>query len=142
MAGKNKKPSRWAPLILVIVLLGLLWVVNRFAKTTPGPEKEKTEKEARGLNRNPAHIEYSRHARCRMECRKINPQEVVQILKEGKINYRKSEIGNLPDCKRRYAVEGLTYEGQKVRIIFAPCGQEVTVITVIDLGKDWPCDCD
>ena len=107
------------------------------------PEKAKTEKVAtRGLNRQPSRISYSKHARCRMACRHIDESEVKEILQQGKINYAKSEIGDRPDCKRKYAVEGTTRDGQRVRIIFAPCKTEVTVVTVIDIGKEWPCDCD
>jgi len=95
---------------------------------------------ARGLNRNPSNINYSKHARCRMGCRHIDESEVKQILKEGKINYTKSELDGA-DCKKKYAVEGYTHDNQKVRIIFAPCSDEVTVVTVIDIGKEWPCDC-
>ncbi len=142
MTIKNSKNQRWAPLILVIVLLAVLFGIKQFTATDSQKDKAKLEANTKGLNRNPSKIEYSRHARCRMECRHINPKEVEQILKEGTINYRKSEIGKLPDCKRKYAVEGVTYEGQKVRIIFAPCGSEVTVVTVIDIAKDWPCQCD
>lgn len=95
----------------------------------------------RGLDRNPAHVSYSKHARCRMNCRHIDETEVQQILKEGKINYAKSEL-KAEDCKKKYAVEGNTKDKQKVRIIFAPCSEEVTVVTVIDLGKEWVCDCE
>lgn len=76
-----------------------------------------------------------------MECRHIDEAEVKDILNTGKINYGKSELGDNPDCKRKYAVEGNTRDNQKVRIIFAPCQMEVTVVTVIDLGKEWTCDC-
>jgi hypothetical protein len=77
-----------------------------------------------------------------MGCRQIDETEVEDILAEGKINYAKSEIGDRPDCKRKYAVEGVTRDKQRVRIIFAPCGKEVTVVTVIDIGREWPCECD
>jgi hypothetical protein len=66
---------------------------------------------------------------------------VQQILKDGKINYAKSELQG-EDCKKKYAVEGITKDDQKVRIIFAPCSDEVTVVTVIDLGKEWECNCE
>lgn len=142
MASTSK--NRWAPVVLVILLAILLFAV-RFFKNQPETEiKEvaKTEqKEIRGLNRNPSRIIYSRHAQCRMECRKIDSSEVKDILTSGKINYKKSEIGDRPDCKRKYAVEGITHDQQKVRIIFAPCKNEITVVTVIDIGREWPCDC-
>ena len=76
-----------------------------------------------------------------MQCRHIDESEVKEILQTGKINYGKSEIGDNPDCKRKYAVEGKTHDNQRVRIIFAPCQSEVTVVTVIDLGTEWTCDC-
>lgn len=95
----------------------------------------------RGLNRNPSHINYSKHARCRMDCRHIDETEVQQTLKDGKINYSKSELQG-EDCKKKYAVEGITKDRQKVRIIFAPCADEETVVTVIDLGKEWECNCE
>ena len=96
----------------------------------------------RGLNRNPAAINYSRHARCRMDCRHISEQEVKDILKNGKINFSKSDLKEKDLCKKKYAVEGTTSDNQRVRIIFAGCEDEVTVVTVIDLGKEWVCDCE
>lgn len=95
-----------------------------------------------GLIRNPALINYSKHARCRMDCRHISEQEVKQILLEGKINYAKSDLKEKDECKKKYAVEGYTKDNQHVRMIFAPCSDEVTVVTVIDLGKEWVCDCE
>ena len=77
-----------------------------------------------------------------MDCRHISEQEVRQILLEGKINYAKSDLKQKDDCKKKYAVEGYTKDNQHVRMIFAPCSDEVTVVTVIDLGKEWICDCE
>jgi hypothetical protein len=92
------------------------------------------------LNRNPSQIIYTKHARCRMNCRHINQAEVIEILKGGEINYRKSELNN-KDCYRKFAVEGFTKEHQHLRIIFAPCQSEEVVVTVIDLETEWNCDC-
>ncbi len=141
MTKPKKNLNRWAPVIVVLLLLGLLFLLNTITNADLSDKGKKTEAIAKGLNRNPSRIEYSRHALCRMACRKIDVQEVEQILREGTINYKKSEISNLPECNRKYAVEGLTMDKQKVRIIFAPCGKKVTVVTVIDIGKDWPCNC-
>jgi hypothetical protein len=116
----------------------------------PSPAKTKTTTTAtdddrnfsgRGLNRNPAHINYSKHARCRMGCRHIDESEVKDMLVNGTINYKKSELQG-EDCKKKYAVEGTSKDGQRLRIIFAPCGDEVTVVTCIDLKEEWDCpDC-
>jgi hypothetical protein len=143
----KKSYQRWAPLVTVLLLLGALFLLKQCGWDDKAGNKAKTEetdqgKQIRGLNRSPDKIHYSKHAQCRMECRKIDADEVLEILKTGKINYAKSEIGNQPDCRRKYAVEGTTKrDKQRVRIIFAPCGNEVTVVTVIDIGRDWPCDC-
>ncbi len=91
------------------------------------------------INRHPGHLIYTKHARCRMNCRHIDESEVTEILEKGRINYRKSEPAGRPDPK--YALEGTTHDGQQVRIIFAPAKRGMVVITVIDLGSEWTCDC-
>lgn len=82
---------------------------------------------------------YTKHARCRMACRHIEESEVQEILEKGVINNRKSEPAARPDPK--YALEGRTRDGQQVRIIFAPTARGIVVVTVIDLDKNWTCDC-
>ena len=145
MARTAKPANRWAPIVAVIIL-GLALIVVRMCRPVKntGTEKQTTETTTtqRGLNRNPANIIYSKHARCRMACRHIDESEVKEILHDGKINYGKSEVGNNPDCKKKYALEGKTHDNQRVRIIFAPCQSEVTVVTVIDLDTDWECNCE
>ncbi len=142
--GKSKSGQRWGPVISVVLLLVVLFLVKQCSNKDAADEPEVTETTQKqvGLNRNPANINYSKHARCRMDCRHIDEAEVEDLLQHGAINYKKSEIGDRPDCRRKYAVEGTTRDGQRVRIIFAPCRNEVTVVTVIDIGKEWPCDCD
>ena len=135
------------PLILLIILAILALVLKQCndgdtvkpSKTNKPTENREISK--RGLDRNPSNINYSKHARCRMGCRHISETEVKDILQNGKINYSKSDLKG-EECKKRYAVEGITNDNQKVRIIFAPCNNEVTVVTVIDLGKEWTCDCE
>ena len=136
--------------VLALVTLGIKQCNNNTStdvkptvkdKKQTNPTSQNDNNSTRGLNRNPSHINYSKHARCRMDCRHIDEKEVQQILKQGKINYTKSELKG-EDCKKKYAVEGFTKDNQEVRIIFAPCSDEVTVVTVIDLGKEWVCDCE
>lgn len=142
MAANRQKANRYATLVALAILVVALLVVKLLQTGSQKPDPAKTaQSSSRGLNRQPARINYSKHARCRMACRHISEQEVEDILKNGSINYRKSEIGDQPECRRKYALEGNTNDGQRVRIIFAPCREEVTVVTVIDLGQDWTCDC-
>ena len=91
------------------------------------------------IDRHPGHLIYTKHARCRMDCRHIDESEVLDILENGRINFRKSEPNGRPDPK--YALEGTTHDGQEVRIIFAPAKRGMVVITVIDLAGEWSCDC-
>ena len=95
--------------------------------------------EAEGFNRNAHTIIYSKHARCRMECRHIDETEVKEILATGQINNNKIEDD--PRGKT-YPLEGETHDKQHLRIVFAPKGNDVVeVVTCIDLDTDWPCDC-
>lgn len=82
---------------------------------------------------------YSRHAKCRMDCRHIDESEVKEILDSGTVNFTKIEEG---DKGATYPVEGTTHDGQHVRIVFAPHDKEVVVVTVIDLDKEWKCNCE
>jgi len=91
------------------------------------------------FDRNTTPIIYTKHARCRMDCRHIDETEIKEILQKGKINYAKSEPKDKPDPK--YALEGVTHDGQEVRIVFAPSSKGMVVITVIDLKQEWQCAC-
>lgn len=90
------------------------------------------------LNRNIKNIVYSKHARCRMDCRFIDESEVKEILQDGVLNEDKIEVSAKG---KSYPLEGLTHDGQRVRIVFAPQGEKLVVVTVIDLEKDYKCDC-
>ncbi|MEZ4883534.1 MAG: DUF4258 domain-containing protein [Chitinophagales bacterium] len=84
---------------------------------------------------------YTRHARCRMDCRYISEAEVAYILRNGKINPQKSKPHDAP-CPT-YALEGITPDDrQEVRIVFAACDDATKVITTIDLGKEYQCHCE
>ena len=101
------------------------------------PADEKPE-EIPGFNRNTTKLIFSKHAKCRMDCRNIDEAEVREILKNGKINHKK-----IQSDKRgmTYQVEGYTSDKQYVRIVFAPKDDGLVVVTVIVLGKEWSCDC-
>jgi len=83
---------------------------------------------------------FTSHAKCRMACRHINEQEVADILKGGRINYQKSRL-DLPECEKKYAVDGITKNSHHLRIVAAHCGDILTIITCIDLNQDWNCHC-
>jgi len=101
------------------------------------PQDEKPE-EVEGFDRNATHIIFSKHAQCRMACRKIDESEVKDILKNGKINHKKIQRDKRGAT---FPVEGYTRDNQQVRIVFAPKGETLVVVTVIDLDTEWKCDC-
>ena len=146
----NFQLKKAAPLILVVILAIVLFAIRQFrdqpnAKPATGTNKEAKKKEGeaidrdKGFDRRISLLEYSYHAKCRMGCRKISEQEVEQLMQQGKINYNKSDIQNTR-CPR-YAVEGVTTDDQKLRIVFAQCNDKTTVVTVIDLDTEWSCHC-
>ena len=122
----------------------LLLIFSLFpACQTPSNETVKKEPSPRISNQDPfdrhGQLVFTRHARCRMDCRHITQKEIHEILDEGSINYAKSEPEARPDPK--YAVEGYTEEQQHLRIIIAPEGGKLIVITCMELGVEWSCHC-
>ena len=91
------------------------------------------------INRHETHLIYTRHAHCRMDCRHITETEIKEILEKGEINYAKSEPNGHPDPK--YALDGYTKEGQHLRVVFATSERGLVVVTCIELGVEWQCDC-
>ncbi len=128
-------------LVLAAVAIGIRQCNQAPTKKITAPTTELTTKQPRGLNRNPSHINYSKHAKCRMACRHIDETEVTDMLKNGTINYKKSDLQG-EDCRKKYAVEGYSKDKQHLRLIFAQCSDEITVITCIDLDQEWTCDCE
>ena len=141
----NPQFKKAAPIILVFALAALVFIIRQ-CKDEPGTNDNTREKATgpatsreKGFDRRVSYLEYSNHAKCRMQCRKITQAEVEEIMKDGKINYNKSDLQNAR-CPR-YAVEGVTVDDQKVRIVYAQCNEKTEVVTVIDLNTDWTCSC-
>ncbi len=83
-------------------------------------------------------LDYTRHARCRMDCRHIEEAEVAEVLAKGKlIPERSRHDGECPS----HALEARVADGTELRIVFAACDDQARVVTAIDLGKEWPCSC-
>ena len=114
-------------------------VINKDTKKDQG-----TIDRDKDFDRRISYLEYSDHAKCRMQCRKISKAEVEEIMQNGKINYNKSDLQSrsLSGARcPRYALEGITSDDQKVRIVFAQCNDKTAVVTVIDLDTEWSCHC-
>lgn len=82
---------------------------------------------------------FTKHAKCRMDCRHISEDEIREIISNGRKNGSKSNVNGKP-CPT-IALEGRTSDDQDVRIIIAECEPVRKIVTVIDLGTDWKCNC-
>ena len=142
--------TKAAPYVFLLILALLAFFLARRNQsiendTTTSSKNKSTKSLSNGVNRNRgfdrriSYIEYTAHGKCRMQCRKISQAEVKEIMQRGKINYNKSDVKAKP-CPE-YALEGTTSDNQRVRIVFAQCDTKSKVITVIDLNKEWTCDC-
>lgn len=121
-------------------------IIKQYSKTdrttqSPATQNDPSQTATRdhGFNRRVSYLEFTQHAKCRMDCRHITQAEVEEILQNGVINNRKSDMNARP-CPT-YAVEGNTSENQRLRIVFAQCDNKTKVVTCIDLGKEWECHC-
>lgn len=124
-----------------------IWI-NRSKNTPPPPASIEKRTSANPpvntsekikFDRSGTNLFFTKHAKCRMKCRHITQQEVKDILVNGTINYNKSDLNDPRGPS--YAVEGTTKDRQKVRIIFAPKQERTTVVTVIDLEREYVCNC-
>ena len=142
----NKKAI---PFIILLLLATVVLIIKRLNNVGHSVSKQKSVTNAnhsvsdvnrnKGFDRRPSFIEYTEHARCRMQCRHISQSEVEEIMQDGNINYRKSDVKANP-CPL-YAIEGVTSDRQRVRIVFAQCDYKTKVVTTIDLDTEWPCSC-
>lgn len=82
---------------------------------------------------------YTKHARCRMRCRYVDESEVEEIVSTNNINPDKSQPESKP-CPK-FAYEGMSHDHQSLRIIIAQCETDWKVVTCIDLGNEFACDC-
>ena len=144
--------KKYLPYIFLVAAALLLFYIKKNQRGAvppkPGTEERVTvpavipgdnaKKEAEGFNRNATNIIFSKHAKCRMACRNIDETEVKEILKNGTVNEAKIQRDKRGPT---YPVEGVTHDNQRVRIVFAPKDDGLVVVTVIDLGKEWTCDC-
>jgi hypothetical protein len=87
-----------------------------------------------------ATLKYTRHARCRMDCRHISEADIKEVLREGHVNEAKSQQNESP-CPT-YAIEDdRNIDGVRLRIVFAKCEHETKVVTCIDRDHEFECDC-
>lgn len=134
---------KYAPYFALLFAATLLWWVKvNQPQRTPRPEpRGRIEAQVKAVD--PAFdrslpLFISKHARCRMQCRQIDDFEVKEILAKGRVNAQKIETD---ERGTTIPLEGISRDNQEVRIVVAPKEDRLVLVTVIDLGKDWPCSC-
>ena len=134
MTVSNPYRAKQAKISLVILaVLAVLYFF--FGKNNTNTSIDRREKAFRHNE-----IKLTKHAQCRMDCRQIDESEVKDILAKGAINYNKSDLKDKP-CPT-YALEGITKDNQRVRVVVGDCNNEAVIITVIDLDHEFECTCD
>lgn len=91
------------------------------------------------FDRHPQHLQFTKHALCRMDCRHISPEDIEEIMEKGIINLNKSNRNDRP-CPT-YVMQGNTSDGENLRVIFAQCDRETKVVTCYNLKQDFECHC-
>jgi hypothetical protein len=131
----NQKKSVF--IFLLIMVLAILFI-NKWKGLQNQSDLTHTVRQ-RGFDRRISTLEYTQHARCRMDCRHISQNDINDIMRNGEINYAKTNVNDSP-CPT-YALQGLTNDGQRLRVIFAQCETKTKVVTCYDLEKDFECHC-
>ena len=109
-------------------------------KVTPNSDTDNSDAGNQRLTYDGKDLILTRHAKCRMGCREISKAEVAEVIREGKINKRKSNPDDPRGCPV-IALEDVTEDGQLVRIIVANCDRVAKLVTVIDLKNNYKCTC-
>lgn len=117
-------------LLIFLFLVALVFAFFKFGN--------KEQKHVKAVIGNYDRIKLSQHARCRMDCRDIDTSEISDVLRHGVINESKTRVS---EKGTSYAVEGVTKNGEHLRIVCSPHDQELVIVTVIDTDKEWACDC-
>ncbi len=135
--------KKYAPFIVLALAALLLFFIKHNQRGSNADQHiEKTANAVNsneGFSRAPDSIIYTKHSRCRMECRHITEEEVKEILQTGEVVANKVEEDSRG---KTYPIDGRTKEDKMVRIVVAPKRNNLVIVTVIDLDNDWPCgDC-
>ena len=78
-------------LFLVVVVIGFVLFKGCnyfFNKNSNKAEENTAQQNIVSVNDN---FVYTKHAKCRMDCRNISEKEIMEVVREGHINYAKSK---------------------------------------------------
>jgi hypothetical protein len=117
---------------ILLLLLAIGWYLNQ-AKPSKAIDNN-------SFTNRIDNLVYTKHARCRMDCRNISEEEIREIIRIGKINSKKSDPTDRP-CPT-IAMEGYSSSDQQhIRLILADCEKSLKLVTCIDLENDHSCSC-
>lgn len=133
MKSYSGKRKPYSGMVIILILLVII------IKSTGWFQNKSDISSTNTSFRNTSNLIFTKHARCRMDCRNITTQELKEIIENGKVNQSKSGIGLKGDST--YAIEGYSHEKQHIRVVVAPNKKGLVIITCIDLEKEWQCDC-
>ena len=134
------KPNTNKGVIIVVILLGAV-LFTRIYKGHPHTDGYTNTTAAHQSVIDPGTpLIYTRHARCRMDCRHISEGDIREVLREGHLNEAKSQQNQTP-CPTYAIEEDRHKDGVRLRIVFAKCDQETKVVTCIDRDHEFDCDC-
>lgn len=130
--------SKKTVFIFLLILAIAVLFLNRWKGLQQNQELPRSVRQI-GFDRRISTLEYTQHAKCRMQCRHISQNDINDIMRTGEINYAKSNVQDAP-CPT-YALQGYSNDGQHLRVIFAQCQTKTKVVTCYDLEKDFECHC-
>lgn len=130
--------SKKTVFIFLLILAIAVLFLNRWKGLQQNQDLPRSVRQI-GFDRRISTLEYTQHAKCRMQCRHISQNDINDIMRTGEINYAKSNVQDAP-CPT-YALQGYSNDGQHLRVIFAQCQTKTKVITCYDLEKDFECHC-
>lgn len=135
----NRSKKMVSTLLIIVFAIVFILIGRKTGQQSKAPAQPEQSTGSQSVIAPDAPLHYTKHARCRMQCRDITEAEIREVLQEGHINYQKSDLQDRP-CPT-YAIEDQVADGQNLRIVFGLCGREVKVITCIDLEQDHDCAC-
>lgn len=84
-------------------------------------------------------LDVTRHGSCRMSCRGVDDAEIRDVILHGELDPERTREDG--PCTS-YALHGRGTDGARLRVVVAGCDDVTRLVTVVDLDRDWPCDCE
>ncbi len=132
LLGRFGRKNKFLKLVVLAVGLAGGYLFQNYSGQNPVGQQSGSKEEV-------GQVHFTHHAKCRMGCRKIDREEVFDVLKNGQVNARKSDAQSKP-CPTQ-SLEKRSRDQQLIRVVVANCPQTRKIITVIDLENKYQCNC-